>query len=171
MFRNLFIFSVFLSALVFVSVEVRAGEPRLMGSYGDWDAYVFFEAGNKVCYMASQPKKKEGNYTKRGEPFMLITHRPADNTRDVFSYITGYTYKSGSEAHAKVNGHDFVLYTQGETAWGPDAETDRRLAEAIKNGSSLILTGVSSRGTETTDTFSLKGSSKAYRRISSECKG
>jgi hypothetical protein len=30
---------------------------------------------------------------------------------------------------------------------------------------------VSSRGTKTTDTFSLKGSSKAYKRISDECRG
>jgi invasion protein IalB len=171
MCRSRLVFSVLLSGLIFVSAHAQAGEPRLMGSYGDWEAYTFFEAGNKVCYMASQPKAKEGNYTKRGEPFVLITHRPADSTRNVFSYITGYSYKSGSEATATIDGKDYVLYTQDETAWGPDAETDKRLADAIKNGSKMSIKGVSSRGTKTTDTFSLKGSSKAYKRISDECRG
>ena len=120
--------------------------------------------------MATQPKKKEGNYTKRGEPFALITHRPSDNTRNVFSYITGYTYKAGSQAKATVDDKNFILFTQDDTAWGPDADTDRALANAIKDGKSLIITGESSRGTKTKDTISLKGSSKAYKRISKECR-
>ncbi|MEM7650742.1 MAG: invasion associated locus B family protein [Pseudomonadota bacterium] len=150
--------------------QVLAGQPRLMASYGDWEVYVFFEDNNKVCYMASQPKLKEGNYTKRGEPFALITHRPADNTRDVFSYITGYSYKAASEAVVKIDEQEFVLFTQDETAWGPDADTDRRLARAIREGNKMVVTGVSSRGTETKDTFSLSGSAKAYERAAEECR-
>lgn len=142
-----------------------------MGAYGDWEAYVFIEDGRKVCYMASQPQKKQGNYTKRGEPFALITHRPADNTRNVFSYITGYTYKAGSEAKVKIGDNEFTLFTQDDTAWGPDSDTDRKLADAIKNGANMVITGVSTRGTDTKDTLSLKGSSKAYKRISEECRG
>ena len=89
-------------AAIFKIPVAYAGEPRLMATYGDWEAYVFTENGHKVCYMSSQPKKKQGNYTKRGEPFALITHRPANNTRDVFSYITGYTYKSESKATVNI---------------------------------------------------------------------
>lgn len=152
------------------SLGAVAGEPRLLQKYGDWEAYVFFENKRKVCYMASQPTKEEGNYTKRGEPFALITHRPADDTRDVFSYITGYGYKSGSEAKVSIGDQAFVLYTQAETAWGPDSETDRKLVKAIRGGSTMVVEGVSSRGTKTKDTYSLKGSSKAYERISQECR-
>ena len=156
--------------LLLFPVQALAGQPRLMATYGDWEVYVFFEDDNKVCYMASQPKAKEGNYTKRGEPFALITHRPADKTRDVFSYITGYTYKAGSEANVRIGSQDFSLFTQDETAWAPDAETDKKLARAIREGNKMIVTGTSSRGTLTTDTFSLKGSGKAYERAAEECK-
>ena len=151
-------------------VQALAGQPRLMATHGDWEVYVFFEGKNKVCYMASQPKDKQGNYTKRGDPFALITHRPAENTRDVFSYITGYTYKAGSEAVVEVDGDTIPLFTQDETAWAPDAETDRRIAKLVRDGSKMVVKGTSSRGTLTTDTFSLKGSSKAYERMSSECR-
>ena len=146
-----------------------AGQPRLMATHGDWEVYVFFEDGNKVCYIASQPKLQQGNYTKRGEPFALITNRPKENTRDVFSYITGYSYKPGSEVTVKIDNKEFKLFTQNETAWGPDAETDRKLAAAIRDGSKMTVIGTSSRGTVTTDTFSLKGSSAAYKLMASEC--
>lgn len=163
----LFAFGIF--AFVQIS-DAQAGQPRLMATYGDWEVYVFFEDNNKVCYIASQPKAKEGDYTKRGEPFAILTHRPADNTFDVFSYITGYTYKAGSEATVKIDDQAFALFTQDETAWAPDAETDRKLAEAIRDGSKMVVTGTSSRGTLTTDTFSLKGSSNAYERANQECR-
>lgn len=152
------------------STQAKAGEPRLLGTYGDWSAYVFIEGGNKVCYMASKPKKEEGNYTRRGEVFALITHRPAEGTRDVFSYITGYGYKPASEATVDIDKDRFVLFTQDDTAWAPDAETDAKIAQSVKKGSDMVIRGVSTRGTKTTDTFSLKGSSAAHDRISTECK-
>jgi len=168
--KSSLLFSALLAIFVFLAATpVFAGQPRLMGTYGDWEVHVFYEDNKKVCYMASQPKFKEGNYTKRGEPFALITHRPSDNTRDVFSYITGYTYKAGSDATVEVDDKVFTLFTQDETAWGRDVETDKKLVRAIRDGNKLVIKGTSARGTLTTDTFSLKGSSKAYERVSQEC--
>ena len=146
-----------------------AAEPTLIGNYSDWSAYVFKENGNKVCYMASQPKKAEGNYSRRGEVFALITHRPAEGTKNVFSYIAGYGYKPGSDATVKIDGNRYTLFTQDETAWAPDAAMDDKLATALRSGSNMVVTGSSSRGTMTTDTFSLKGSSAAHEAISKEC--
>ena len=106
--------------------------PKLLARFGEWEAHAFDENGSKVCFMASQPQKKQGNYSRRGEPFALVTHRPADNTRDVFSYITGYTYKAGSTVTVTIDDQEFKLVTQDETAWGPDADTDKKLSRAIR---------------------------------------
>jgi len=163
-----------LCAVLFLSglnSQAHAGEPRLLGTYGDWSAYVFTENGNKVCYMASKPKKEEGNYTRRGDIFALITHRPAEGTKNVFSYITGYEYKAGSEATIDIGSNKFALFTQDETAWAPDAQTDNKIANAVKAGSNMIIKGISSRGTATTDTFGLKGSAAAHDKITTECRG
>ncbi|MEM6812153.1 MAG: invasion associated locus B family protein [Pseudomonadota bacterium] len=146
-----------------------ASEPRLIGTYGDWSAYVFMENGNKVCYMASQPKTAQGNYTKRGEIFALVTHRPAENTKNVFSYTTGYPYKDNSNVDVTIDARKFTLFTQGDTAWTADAASDNQLTNAIKQGNKMVVKGTSTRGTLTTDTFSLKGSTKAHQRISQEC--
>jgi len=146
-----------------------ANAPTLIGNYSDWSAYSFTEDGNKVCYMASQPTKAEGNYTRRGDIFALITHRPAESTRNVFSYITGYAYQSGSDVTVNIDGRRFSLFTQDETAWAPDAAMDNSLAQAIRSGRQMVVTGTSARGTKTTDTFSLRGSAAAHDAITKEC--
>lgn len=158
-----------LTFLIFTPSWGQASEPRLIGTFGDWRAFSFTENGNKVCYMASQPKTAIGNYTKRGDVFALITHRPAEKTRDVFSYITGYPYKENSEVIVKANNNTFKLFTQDETAWAVDEAGDRALVGAIRAGSNMVIEGESSRGTKTTDTFSLSGSGSAYSKISEEC--
>ncbi|MCF8495413.1 MAG: invasion associated locus B family protein [Alphaproteobacteria bacterium] len=163
------LFAFLLMIATAASLPARAGEPRLVGTYGNWSAYVFREGSDKVCYMAAKPKKSEGGYNKRGEVFALLTHRPGEGTRDVFSYITGYTFKEKSAATVRINNEEFPLFTQGDTAWTPDAATDRKLTQALREGSDMTVTGTSSRGTETIDIFSLSGSSAAYKKISGEC--
>ena len=163
-----FCFVVFI-ALLTASHTAQASKPRLLGTFGDWRAYVFTENGKKVCYMASEPKTDVGNYKQRGDIFALITHRPGDKTRDVFSYIAGYPYKSGSEVTVTANGRPHKLFTQDSTAWAPDSKSDKALVSDIRNGSQMVVKGTSKRGTATTDTFGLKGSTKAYTTISKEC--
>jgi len=168
MIRKTFIIALAMAG-IFAASHAQAAEPKLLGTYSDWSAYVFTEGDSKVCYMASQPSKAEGNYTRRGEVFALITHRPAEGTKNVFSYITGYPYKPGSDATLKIDSSSFALFTQDETAWAPDAATDNKIADSLRKGSKMSIKGTSSRGTSTTDTFSLKGSSAAHDAITKEC--
>ncbi|HRQ60800.1 MAG TPA: invasion associated locus B family protein [Alphaproteobacteria bacterium] len=149
--------------------SAHANEPELIGRHGDWMAYKFMENGSKVCYMASQPTSAKGNYSKRGDVFALVTHRPSENTRNVFSYITGYTYKADSEVTVEIGKETFTLFTDNDRAWTPDDTTDQALSAAMRKGSKMVIKGESSRGTKTTDTFSLKGSGAAHDAITKEC--
>lgn len=170
MFRKILLVSAFVfGAVSLVSSASYAAQPKQIGKYGDWTAYILSESGSEVCYMVSKPVKAKGNYTNRGEIFALITHRPSENTKDVFSYITGYTYKQGSDATITIDGKKYILFTQDDTAWAPDATADSALAKAIRGGSKMMVRGTSTRGTLTTDSYSLKGSGSAYKAISKEC--
>lgn len=169
MFKKVLSYSVLTFSLIVLPAAAQAAKPKQLGKFGDWTSYVLSERGSKVCYMVSKPISAKGNYTRRGEIFALITHRPSENTKDVFSYITGYTYKQGSDAAVTIDGKKFILFTQDDTAWAPDASADSQLAKAIQQGAKMVVTGTSSRGTLTTDTYSLKGSGSAYKAISSEC--
>lgn len=171
LFRSLALLTLTAGLIITVALPASAqrSEPRLLSSHRDWNVYVFAEAGNQVCYMASQPSRSQGDYTRRGEVFAQITHRPAEQTFDTFSMVAGYTYKKGSEVDLRIGNRRFSLFTHGDTAWAEDAATDARIADAIKAGNSMVLRGTSSRGTLTTDTFSLSGSTAAYNAMSEAC--
>ena len=48
-------------------------------------------------------------------------------------------------------------------------QDDKKLVNAMKRGERMIVDGVSSRGTATKDTYSLKGFMRAYKAISAKC--
>ncbi|MCA1940527.1 MAG: invasion associated locus B family protein [Caenispirillum bisanense] len=158
-----------LCALTLAASPAAAADPEILGAYTDWTAYTFTENGNKVCYMASEPKKAEGNYDKRGDVFVLVTHRPADKTRDVVSVVAGYPYKAESEVRMTIDGRDTSLFTHGERAWARDTATDRKLVESMKAGRQMVVKGSSERGTNTTDTYSLSGFTAAHDAITKAC--
>jgi len=146
-----------------------AAEPVALGSFGDWKAFHFTGAKGKVCFISSQPQKQEGNFTRRGEVFFFVTHWQDEKNRDVVSISTGYPYKSGSRAKVTIDDKTYEMFTEGEMAWADDTTTDAAISSAIQKGSKLVVEGVSQRGTKTTDTYSLTGTSEAYKAITQEC--
>lgn len=168
MINKIFLMLGVLAVCAFLS-PAKAAEPRLLKTYGDWHAYAYEEAGSKVCYMAAKPQTNEGAYKARGDIHALITNRPGDGSKNVFTYIAGYTYKPATDAIVEIDGQKFVLFTKDSMAWALNTETDNQIAEAIRSGSTMIVSGTSSRGTKTTDTYSLNGSSGAHDRITQEC--
>jgi invasion protein IalB len=158
-----------MTLMVLSAAPSLAASPKLLATNGSWETYVVDEGGSKVCYMASEPTEDKGDYTRRGRIIALITNRPAEGTRNVFSYIAGYPYKPGSDATLKIGDKTFTLFTQDDTAWAPDAAIDDKIAEAMRNGSTMVVKGVSSRGTATVDTFTLKGSGAAHDAMTKEC--
>lgn len=158
-------------ALTAFAHAALAAEPKALGSFKDWNAFAFDEGGHKVCYMSSQPKKKEPAGAKRGDIYVLVTHRPAEKSFDVVSFIAGYSFKKESEATADVGAKNFKLFTDGETAWARDADTDKALVAAMKEakGKPMVMKGTSARGTRTADTYSLDGMAEAYGAINTAC--
>lgn len=153
-----------------VAPPAQAQDVTTLGKFRHWTAYTYDEGGgNKVCYIASQPQKDEGNYTRRGEIYAIVQHRPAEGTRNVFSIDAGYSYQDDSDVTVSIDGtRTFTLFTHKETAWASD-EDDARLVEAMKAGGTMVVKGTSSRGTQTTDTYSLMGFTNAYNSINREC--
>jgi invasion protein IalB len=154
---------------VFGPVPVaQAQQVNTLGVSGDWTAYTMIENGNKVCYVASQPKKDEGNYTARDEIYALVTHRPARQQFYVVTVYAGYPYKEGSSVELSIDSTDYQLFTQGETAWASD-DMDKQIVAAMKRGLTMVVKGTSTRGTATRDTYSLKGITASLSTIDKAC--
>lgn len=142
----------------------------ILGTYGDWTAYTFSDTDGKVCYIASMPEKSVGKYKIRDDVFLIVMHRLGDKSFNVVNTMAGYTYKKGSKPTLQVDKLTPVtLIPHADTAWAKDSATDTKLVNQMKKGGKAVLKGTSKRGTLTTDTFSLKGFSKAYAEIDKAC--
>ncbi len=144
--------------------------PKLIGDYNDWSAYTFKEGNSVVCYMASTPKKDEGSYTKRGDIYVIVTHRPKDKSFDVVNFVAGYTFKPNSKIVVKIGKESFdSFFTEDDKAWTINDASDKALVKAMFRGERMIVEGTSNRGTKTKDTYSLKGFARAYKAINAKC--
>lgn len=135
----------------------------------DWAVFVGQENGSKVCAVASQPKKIAPPGLNRGDIYFYVTSRPGENVRYEVSVKTGYTYYSGSETEVKIGTATFKLFTNEDWAFTDNAAEEERLVNAMRAGADMVVTGKSSRGNTTIDTYSLLGITAALKRAAGEC--
>jgi invasion protein IalB len=147
-------------------------QPKLLGQYGDWGAYAASPAGKKVCFAISKPTTSQTNPPNRprNPAYMFISTRPADKVANEVSVVIGYPFKAGSEASADVGSTSFALYTQQDGAWIKNAADEAHMVEAMRAGQTAVIKGGSAKGTQSTDSFALKGLSQALDRVGQECK-
>jgi hypothetical protein len=155
---------------LFLSAPATAQEAKPLGTFGDWEAYREADGAKPVCYIGTAPKKAKGKYKARGETYVLITHRPAEKSFGVVSVRAGYTFKKDSEATVRIGKNRFSLFTDAGHAFAKDKKTDAALVKAMIRGAKMVIRGTSSRGTKTTDTYSLKGVSAAWKAINKACR-
>ena len=141
----------------------------MLGRFEAWDAVSATEGKDKLCYVAGLPKKSEGDYNKRGEASVLVTHWPGQKRFDVITINAGYTYKKDSTVTLKIGSHSFTLFTKGDTAWTESPAADKTVVGYMKAGETMTVTGESSRGTQTVDTYDLSGMTAAMGAIDKAC--
>lgn len=156
------------AALIATSPLTASSQERLVGQFRDWTAYVHEDDGGKVCYIVSEPVEAKGDYTRRGDTYLIVSHRPAGRVFGEVMVVAGYPYRDGSTPEAQVGDRRFGFEVEGDAAWAQIDQQDA-LVQAMRRGRNLVLTGTSSRGTLTTDTYSLMGISAGLDAIDKEC--
>lgn len=165
-----------LTVLLVISLATAAqaqGKPRKISTHSDWDAMVAGSGSNKICYVISVPKKtwisRKG--ASRGDIYLTVTHRPAFGVSDEVNVVVGYPIRQGSEARLSVDGkRSYQFFTEGSGAWAYDPKDDRSAVDAMKAGMNLEVRATSQRGTNTRDTFSLRGFTAAYNAATRACR-
>lgn len=156
-----------LAALLVTSPSL-AGKTKLIGTFAGWDAAAGGTGKDRTCYISSLPGKSKGKYRKRGETSITIAHWPNRRRFNEITVVAGYRYKKKSEVAVLIGRTGFRLFTGGGRAWAY-AGDDAKLVRAMKTGASMIVSGVSGRGTRIVDTYSLKGITKALAAIAKAC--
>ncbi|MHB8267283.1 invasion associated locus B family protein [Bradyrhizobium sp.] len=147
-------------------------EPTLIGQFGTWGAYTATPNGKKVCFALAKPSSSKTNPPNRPRDpaYAFVSTRPAEKVTNEVSIMIGYTLKPGSESTLEVGGAVYAMYTQGDGLWIKNAAEEERMVEAMRKAADVVVKGVSAKGTETTDTFSLKGLAQALDRLAQDCK-
>ncbi|WP_213289827.1 invasion associated locus B family protein [Bradyrhizobium sp. sGM-13] len=147
-------------------------EPTLIGQYGTWGAYTAAPNGKKVCFALAKPSSSKTNPPNRPRDpaYAFVSTRPAEKVFNEVSIMIGYALKPGSESSLEVGGASYAMYTQGDGLWIKNAAEEEQMVNAMRKSTEVTIKGVSAKGTETTDVFSLKGLSQALDRLAQDCK-
>lgn len=139
----------------------------------DWSA--FDDDDPRVCWAVTAPKEtvntRDGREVsvRRGDILLFVSHFPDNGEMGAVSFTGGYPFAEGSTVSLEVGETTFELFTDGEFAWPATPEDDARIVVALKRGTEAVLTGRSSRGTTTRDTFSLLGATAMIEAAQSNC--
>ena len=147
-------------------------EPTLIGQYGTWGAYSATPNGRRVCFALAKPTSSKTNPPNRPRDpaYAFVSTRPSEKVINEVSVMIGYALKPGSESTLEVGGAAYAMYTQGDGLWIKNAAEEEQMVQAMRRSADAVVKGVSAKGTETTDTFSLKGLGQALDRIAQDCK-
>jgi hypothetical protein len=147
-------------------------EPTLIGQFGTWGAYTATPNGKRVCFALAKPTTSKTNPPNRPRDpaYAFVSTRPAEKVSNEVSIMIGYTLKPGSESTLEVGGASYAMYTQGDGLWIKNAAEEDQMVQAMRRSADAVVKGVSAKGTETTDVFSMKGLSQALDRIAQDCR-
>jgi invasion protein IalB len=154
------------------AAAVGSNEPTLIGQFGSWGAYSAAPAGRKVCFALAKPSSSKTNPPNRPRDpaYVFVSTRPSERVTNEVSVSIGYQLKAGSEGSLEVGNAKYAMYTQGDGLWIKNAADESLMVDALKHGAEVTVKGVSTKGTETTDVFSLKGLAQALDRVAQDCR-
>jgi len=121
------------------------------------------------CYIGSLPIKSDLPDTKkRGENYILV-YKIIGSDENIVQVEAGYQYDLDEDIVVTIDDTSFKFYStedSSETAW---TNNDEKVVYAMKKGLVLVLSGQSSRGTITNDTYTLKGFTSAINKLNKDC--
>jgi len=156
-----------------VFAQEAATSGNVVDAKTDWS--VFVEDNPKECWSVSAPKEtvntRDGRVVSatRGQTLLMVFYRPSAGAAGQVAFTGGYPFRDGSTVSVNIGGTEYSLFTEGEWAWPASAADDAKMVTAMKRGATAIVTGISSRGTTTKDTFSLLGFTAAVEDAEARC--
>ena len=163
------------AALIATGAFAQEQSTNRVAAKTDWS--VFVEDNPTECWGVSTPKEtvnsRDGRVVavNRGQTLLMVFYRPSAAARGQVAFTGGYPFAPGSTVNLNISGTTFELFTEGEWAWPATADDDAKIITAMKRGADAIATGVSGRGTQTKDTFSLLGFTAAVEDAANRCGG
>tara|TARA_B100000575_G_C23136594_1_gene660424 strand:- start:3571 stop:4041 length:471 start_codon:yes stop_codon:yes gene_type:complete len=155
--KIIFIFFSFI--LLFLSSELLSLEK------GKWS----FVKTDEYCYIGSLATETDLAPDKVRGDYYILVYKNIGNPETVVQLEAGYDFKIGTDINVKIDKGNYVFYTTEDLPTAAWTKNDSKVIFAMKKGLELIVTGQSSRGTTTNDTYTLNGFTSSYNKLADEC--
>jgi hypothetical protein len=156
-----------------VALPAAAEPATLLGVFGNWSAYSSGTGSSMTCYALSEPRAKRPATAKRGKIYLMVSDWPGRKAKAEPQIVYGYQAKEGGAASLGVGSDKFTFFIRNNakegSAWLQTLNDNSRLIQAMQGGVSAVAKGISQRGTNTTDTYSLSGFGDALAKIHATC--
>jgi invasion protein IalB len=161
-------------------------KPALVGSYGDWKVYHSAAGKTKICYLLSQPKKRDPDDANREQAYAFISERPSEHVRNEISFVMGTDLIAAGEEKKKpkkpkkgdaeaasptvaVGDAEFDLAPKGSDLWIKNPAEEGKVIEEMRKGANLVIKAAARKGGHVIDTYSLSGFSQAVDKALKDC--
>ena len=158
------------SSRAVVPVRALAQTPKPIKQHNAWGAYTYNDTqAGKICYILSIPTDKQPTDRDHGDVFFLVSQKPDGSGRFEPQVEVGYPLQANADVLVNIDGKEFKMFSQGNNAWLSDVKQEPDLVAAMRAGRSMKVSGKSSRGTNTSYTYSLSGVTAALGEVT-KCK-
>lgn len=158
-----------------VTAPASAAPATLLGAFQHWSAYSTGSGDQLTCYALSEPTATSPKNVKRGPIYLMVSDWPARKAKAEPQFVLGYPVKDNAPAALAVGSTKFAFFARlngkgDASAWLQSLSDNGKLIDAMSKGVSVVASSVSTRGTHTSDTYSLAGFSAALDKIHDACK-
>jgi hypothetical protein len=152
----------YLTFFIFILILTFATSSYANVEMGKWN----FIKEVDYCFIGSAPVETDLPESKQRGITYILVYRINKSKDAIVQIAAGYPYKKDQNVDVTIDNVQFDFYSDDDTAWSND---DNKVIFAMKKGIKLIVKGESSRGTKTTDIYTLKGFTAAYNQLFNDC--
>tara|TARA_Y100001970_G_scaffold291942_1_gene431140 strand:- start:1951 stop:2421 length:471 start_codon:yes stop_codon:yes gene_type:complete len=153
------ILNFFIAFFLFFSSQAIALEK------GKWS----FVKTDEYCYIGSLATATDLSPEKNRGDFYILVYKNIGNPETIVQIEAGYNYKIGPDIIVTIDKVEHIFYTTEDLPSAAWTNEDKKVIFAMKKGLELNVSGESSRGTITNDTYTLKGFTAAYNKLAEDC--
>ena len=152
----------YLTFFIFILILTFATSSYANVEMGKWN----FIKEVDYCFIGSAPVETDLPESKQRGITYILVYRINKSKDAIVQIAAGYPYKKDQNVDVTIDKVKFDFYSDDDTAWSND---DNKVIFAMKKGIKLTVNGESSRGTKTTDIYTLKGFTAAYNQLFNDC--
>lgn len=159
-----------MGAVLGLAVAPAAAEPQALATFKDWSVFVHDTGADKICFAAAEASDKSPKTVNHGDIFFLVATWKSGAAANQPSFRVGYNFQEAPAPTVRIGSEKWDMYVSENEAFIESATTEQKLIAAMRNGSQMKISAMSSRGTPTAYTVSLSGVSAALDRAREACR-